>query len=464
MPEYNFTRPPHFLSGLVSSWLARGELGCVPRQSASGVPVDVIAKDVAEALASRVVSDATDGDILWATLPTLHEAANEYLPLHAGLEYPRDVILRSALVGPRLVLIGHVVGMMNTVNEALALRPVLDEVARRRGGQPKLLRAAALQSSDVVESWRRCTRLEHDLRAEAKSIGITLDPGSLRRRLLKAARASTLLRAAHQRGDFQTLLVSNQHLSDHRAALHFSTKHRVSSLYVPHAPVASNDLYHDLPVNAAALRGDLEVDYYRSLGALRDRLHSVGNPSVPPLNPPSRLDGPIVLALSPWSHDRMREVISLVRDGIGTQANIVVAPHPRNRRREVRRLLPDGWSLNSDRTLDLLARGPRLLIQHSSGIAWEGLYLGIPTIQVQVDDEAPNYPLISEPFVRTVRTGQELHETMMTASKEVDRVDLRDWAHRWCAEVGVVAAKRIVDVIEDMPEDPELVLDAWSRP
>ena len=440
------------------------ELGRVLRRSASGVSVDVIAKDVAEALASRVVSDTTDADILWATLPTLHEAATPNRRLRPGLEYPRDVILRSGLVGPRLLHVGHVVGLMNTVNEVLALRPVLDEVAHRLGGQPQLLRSAALQSTDVIESWKRCTRLEHGLRAEAKLIGITLDPGSLRRRLLKASRARTLLHHAHQRGEFRTLLVSNQHLSDHRAALHSSHEHGVSTLYIPHAPVASNDLYHDLPVNSAALRGDLEVDYYSKLGARHDRLHSVGNPAVPPLDPPPCLYGPIVLALSPWSHDRMRAFINLVRDGIGTQTNIVVAPHPRNSRKEVRRLLPDGWSINSGRTLDLLAEGPRLLIQHSSGIAWEGLYLGIPTIQIQMDDEGPNYPLISEPFVQTVRSAQELRDASTTPSKDLDRAELRDWAHRWCAAVGVVAARRVVDLIEDMPEDPELILDAWSLP
>ena len=424
----------------------------------------MIAKHVAETLASRVVSDATDADILWATLPTLHETTTRKRQPRAGLEYPRDVILRSALVGPRLVRIGDIVGMMNTVNEVLTLRPVLDEIAHRMGSQTQLLRSAALQPSDIVDSWKRCTRLEDALRAEARSLGITLDPGSLRRRLLKASRANTLLSIASQRGEFRTLLVSNQHLSGHRAALNFSHNHDASTLYVPHAPVASNDLYHDLPVNLAALRGDLEVDYYGELGSLRSQLHSVGNPAVPPLAPPPQLDGPIVLALSAWSQDRMQAVMRLVRDGIGARANIVVAPHPRNSRREVRRFLPDGWSLHSGRTLDLLKQGPRLLIQNSSGIAWEGLYLGIPTIQIQVDDEAPNYPLISDPFVPTVRSAQELHETIMAPAKEVDRADLRDWAHRWCAEVGVVAAKRIVDVIEDMPEEAELILDAWSRP
>ena len=433
-------------------------------RSAPGVNVEVLAKQVAEAIAGHVVSDPTDAGILWATLPTLHEDAETPRRRRGRFEYLRDMILRSALVGPRLVRSGDVMALMNTANEVLTLRPILEEIAHRHGGQLQTIRAAAFQPSEMSASWKRCSRLEKDLLSEARAVGFTVDSAGLRRRLLKSVRAETLFRQALHRSHARVLLVSNQHLSGHRAVIRLANNCGIPSLYVPHAPVAHNDMYRDLPVNSAALRGDLEVDYYSKLGAPRHKLHGAGNPSVPLLDPPSRLDGPIVLALSPWPHDRMRAVINLVRDGIGAHTNIVVAPHPRNSRREVRRLLPDGWSINAGRTLDLLAQGPRLLIQHSSGIAWESLYLGIPTVQIQVKDEAPNYPLIAEPFVQTVRSPQELHEAMTTPTKDLDRADLRDWAHRWCATVGDVAAKRVADLIEDMPQDTELILDAWSIP
>ena len=426
--------------------------------------IDVLAKHVAETIASRVVSDTTDSDILWATLPTLHEAAQTTSRLNGRLEYPRDVILRSARVGPRFAQAGDVIALMNTPNEVLSLLPVLEEIAHRHGDRSRILRAAALQPSELSAGWKRCTRLEQDLLSEARAVGVTLDPASLRRRLLKAVRAQTLFRHALHRSHSRVLLLSNQHLSGHRAVLRLANNCGMPSLYVPHAPVVDNDMYRDLPVNAAALRGDLEVDFYGKLGAPRQQLHSAGNPSMPLLDPPPSLNGPFVLALSPWQHDRMLAVINFVKDAIGAQANIVVAPHPRIGRMEVRRLLPDGWSINSGRTLDLLVQGPRLLIQQSSGIAWESLYLGIPTVQIQMGDKAPSYPLIAEPFVQIVRSAHELYEAMTTPSKHVDRADLRDWAHRWCAAVGVVAAKRVADLTEDMPEDPELILDAWSRP
>ena len=427
-----------------------------------GVYNKVLAKQVAETIASRVVTDASDANILWATLPTLHEAVDAQRRVRGELEYPRDVILRSALVGPRFVRAGHAVALMNTTNERLTLRPVLQEVAHRHGGRPRILRPAALHPSDIRASWRRCARLEHGLLSEARAVGVTLDPASLRRRLLKAARAEILLRHTLRRSGLRILLVSNQHLSGHRAALRLASNSGMPTFYVPHAPVADNDMYRDLPVTTAALRGRLEVDHYSMLGAPRQRLHSAGNPAVSQLAPPRYLNGPVVLALSSWPHDRMKAVIDLVKHGIGGHTNVVVAPHPRNRRSAVRRLLPRGWSINSGRTLDLLAEGPRLLIQHSSGIAWEGLYVGVPTVQIQLDSEAPNYPLIAEPYVRTVRSAAELHEMAATLPEGIDRAGLRDWALRWCATVGADATRRIVDVLEDMPEDANLVLDAWS--
>lgn len=422
----------------------------------------MVNQEVAETLAASIARGHVDADVLWAALPTLHECARAPDAHPGWIEFARDALLRSSVVGPRLVRVGDVAALINTENQERTLTPVLNEAARRRGVRPQIIHTATLRPSTIMHGWKRCSRLDADLRAAALELDITLHAADIRRRLLKAIRGGLLLHHALRQYDVRTLIVSNQHLADHRAALRLAHRNGMSTLYVPHAPAASNDAYRDLPVTAAALRGDFEVRFYADLGARRERLHSTGNPAFPEVEPPSRLDGPVVLAVSPWPRERLATVIDLVRRGVGQNTTVVVAPHPRSRRSELRRLVPSGWSIHAGRTLELLQNGPRLLVQHSSGVAWEGLYLGIPTVEIAFNDEAPSYPLITPPYITSVRDTDGMREAVKTPPSQIDRSALRAWARRWCASVDGPAARKVVDVMEDLPEGGALALDAWS--
>lgn len=417
---------------------------------------------LAETLVAGLASDETDRDLLWAILPTLHECSSEVFHHPPWFELPRDFLLRTGFIGPRLIRVGDIAALINTENQARSLMPIIREVAHHRDRKPRLVRPSAMGPGDFRRAWRRCASIETEVLSRGRHLGVTLDQTALRRRLLKAIRGGFIFGHAHDRHDVRKLIVSNQHLADHRSALRAAHRRGATSLYVPHAPAADTDAYRDLPVTVAALRGQLEEDFYAQRGALPERLRSVGNPAFPEVSPAPRLDGPVVVGLSPWPRERLQAMIDLVADGVGRRTPVVVAPHPRSDRREISKLIPRAWAIHSGRTVELLRRGPSLLVQHSSGVAWEGLYLGVPTVQISLGCTAPTYALITAPYVPTVRSAAELRDIVMTPSDRVDRAELRDWARRWCVSVGDIAAKQAANALEDMPRGPTLALDAWS--
>ena len=274
-----------------------------------------------------------------------------------------------------------------------------------------------------------------------------------------------LARHAVERHSPARLVVASQHSIIARAMLVAAREAGVVSVYVPHAPVADNRVYQDLPVDAAALRGPLEVQHYARLGADPVGLHVVGNLGLSlGTDAPPCPDGPVIVAPSPWEPERLERFLAMVVDGLTDP--FTVCPHPRNDPAQLRSLLPTRARLvEGQRTWKVIARGCRAVVQSSSGVSTEGMLLGAPVIQVPLDDRPPNYPAIAEPYVRMVSDATELRravDTFGSAARGPFVEQAHTWATGWTAHTGRRAERRLRSLLaSDLPSVGPL-LDAWT--
>lgn len=396
-------------------------------------------------------------DLLWAVAPTLWEClggpSSRPSPVY---ERVRDRALRAVPRAPSFHVGEGAVAIANTANQRRSVLPVL----AARGGDP---RAVSLPRGPLMRD-RSAPDLLRALVDRAVDAGLPLDHAQLTRRVLKADRV--LDRARTLLADADVLLVSNQHLADHRAALRCARRLGVPSVYVPHAPLADNPSYRDLPVDHAGLRGVEEARWYEGWGADPDRLTVVGNPAVEDADPPPTCDGPPLFALSPWPAEELRLAIDAVARAV--EGPVVVALHPRMRRRVLRRSVPSSWTFWDGRTWDALRAGPGVVVQMSSGVAWEALLHGLPTVDLTVDGQPPSYPLIDPAYVPAAHDAATLRTAIATARGMADdagRARLREWARRWCSVWGEEAARRGADLIDRARRQgpaPTPVLDSWA--
>ncbi|WP_157993048.1 hypothetical protein [Leucobacter luti] len=251
---------------------------------------------------------------------------------------------------------------------------------------------------------------------------------------------------------FSGVLVSTQHSPIMRALFIAAEEQGVPVIYVPHAPVAVNSAYRDLPVAYAGLRGPGEVEFYaRELAVPRTQLDIVGNlgsdvlsAPMPSIDPAS----PGVVALSPHPAETIRRVFAAVSSPqLGATT---VAPHPRSDLPEVQALMPSGWRIDTEhRTLDLLHTGVPFMFQLSSGVAWESAALGIPTATIRLDESPVNYPFLDDEAVfPSVFTPADAAAFVADArAGRIDRAALRKHAVHWCALDGASAAAELERVL-----------------
>lgn len=351
-----------------------------------------------------------------------------------------------------------------TVNQARAVDPLTASAAA-----PIDVTAPSAERRDRVLTTRAVDRARKRVAATLAGRVPPAVVASFDNQLLKVALAVDQYREMSL-GQYAGVLVSSQHSPIMRALIAAAREQGVPVVYVPHAPVAGNNAYADLPVAYAGLRGSGEVDHYHAdLGVPTARLGVVGNLAndtlVAPL-PDVDPSAPGVLALSPHPLETIRRIFAVVGEaGLG---EMVVAPHPRSDLAEVRSCLPAGWSIFEDgRTLDLLAGGAPFLFQYSSGVAWEAAALGVPTATVHIDDAPVNYPFLEDESVYPAIRQQRDAATFAAAARagRIDRQALRAHAERWCSVDGAVAAERLsalLDRVAAQGTDAGMLHDGWG--
>lgn len=249
-----------------------------------------------------------------------------------------------------------------------------------------------------------------------------------------------------------------------RALILRAEQQGVPVVYVPHSPLT--DFQVDLPVSHAALRGDAEREWVASTaGADPRRIAVVGNPSTDITHlaapPPGQSLLPGVFAVSPDPEPALRRMFELMTEA-GLD-DVLVAPHPRSDIAMLERLLPPRWTLHrNELTVELLRRGPRWVIQSSSGVAWESAVLGIPTADVRIDDRPPAYPFLSDERVfPALRTPDDVRAFVANA-EHTDRERLVTLARRWCATDGEASIRHVTALLEGPLEPAPRIVDAWA--
>lgn len=282
----------------------------------------------------------------------------------------------------------------------------------------------------------------------------------------QAAREMIWTRRLLEDQEICRVLVATQHNVQARAMAVVAREAAVPSVYVPHAPVANNREYADLPVDYAALRGREEIEHYANLGADRNRLVTVGNMALD-----RRVDqlieqsGPAVVAPSPWSKERVEKFLNMVDEGV--VQNFLVCPHPRSNVANIKEVLPErGKIVDAGTTWEQLIDGASVVIQSSSGVALEALLMGLPVIEVRWDGSIPSYPIIREPYVYFANDGQDIARILgLLESGEADeqRHGRRVWARQWCAAVGHEAEERLASLLQANLRSTGFLIDEWGR-
>jgi hypothetical protein len=393
-----------------------------------------------------------DDALLWCVRPTLFECVGE--ADDAGAKW-----FSRFRAGVRVVGVGRYSLVMDTANQRRVLEPVLDEL-----GAPRVPRRPL---RPVPKRRRREEEVLEGLTAAFAAAGLPLRGSLLRSKVVAAAVGIERAAAALRRDRPGAVVVANQHNVNTRAVLAAAGDAGVPRVYFPHAPVARNRRYTDLPVEAAGLRGPAEVDWYRRCGAATDWLRVVGSPADEIPAPPSMGGATsIVLALSPIDDAAVLAMIELVASAVGGRS-VTVAAHPRMDRAALGALIPSGWEIHPGTTQELLDAGPQMVIQCSSGVAWEALARGLPTIQLEFPGTPPNYPVIAAPYVSIASDTDELATAVEAAAQEgrheARRMALVEWASAWCAPTGrpaVVAATGLLQEVERR-QPVGVLLDGW---
>jgi hypothetical protein len=284
---------------------------------------------------------------------------------------------------------------------------------------------------------------------------LTLDWSWVKYNLGRAALGRAIAERILEQQRPTSIVVATQHAPLIRALLATLRSAKIPTLYVPHAPVADNYEYADLPFDFAGLRGPAEIAHYVALEADESRLSDCGDPSLNGVemegpSGPGRLP---VFAVSPWSGDEKAWLWETARAGM--PSGTIVAPHPRSQPKELSDQLAPGWSIaDGVRTVDLLRTSASVLVQSSSGVGLEGLRLGLPLVDFRPPGTEPNYHFLRHPCVDVVRDHQSLRTIMAerNAPSSDAAVQARiAWATQWSSRTGSAASTAIEELVDTIP-------------
>lgn len=416
-----------------------------------------------------------EADLVWSVLPEVAmlligaSAASGRGPIQALDSLTRNFARALApTAGPTLTRVGSVLVVDTSVQTERATSPLVHELALRYG-EPTECRLPPLGARSMAAAGRSVHRVGKVLREALSAAGIDEPPG-LHRELLKVEILRHRAREARLRdAGIDAVVVGSQQNSSARSVLSVARGEGVASFYLPHAPTADNAFYHDLPTTHALLRGPAEVDFYAGIGVGQTgRLMVVGNPGaaqLPGEEPPPAQD--LVYAASTHSEAVLRADVEVIR--AGTDQPVIVCLHPRMHAADVAGLLPSNWRIVGAPNTDAYLRthGARVVIQHGSGVGLEALFLGIEVIDLCHAAETPNYPYIRPPHIQIAHDAHGLSTALDAIPGRADqRAERIAFAHSWCRDVGVEAARSCADAIDRtrtaaVPRD--VLFDGWGR-
>lgn len=395
--------------------------------------------------------------------------ADDAGPARSAVSIGRNLVrARSRSKGPGIRLVGPVLAASTSRQNLRVLDPIVAELEQRRG--PAVVPAwTPLSGITLAKARRRAATLTQEARRFFSAVGAPLPSGvgdEILRTAIVIERTRWLLRNTGAR----VLVVASQHNSASRAMLHAAHDvGGITTVYVPHAPVADVFYYRDLPCHKALLRGPAEVAFYAGLGVDEGRLSIAGDPSLshwPPVAAPTRDD--VVFAVSAHRAERVEAAVAVVRDA-GIE-RVEVAPHPRMDRDALRAQCPSSWVFNpAPSTFGRLAEvGAAAVIQDSSGLGLEALALGLPVIDLCPVGSAPLYPFITAPHVDVVSSSDTLATAVADAvasRSTVTSEERANFAAEWSEVGGSEAAALAADAIEGavgLSSGPVL-LDGWNH-
>lgn len=413
-------------------------------------------------------------DLLWSVLPEvamllIGSSVGARGPIRALAAWARN--LARAFVptaGPRLTRVGSVLVVDTSVQTERVTSPLVEALALRRG-EPAVFRLPLLGARSATMAALGVRRIASRLAAALSDAGAVEPPG-LRRELLKVE----ILRRRAGAVDFRAagvdaVVVGTQQNSSARALLSVARREGIATYYLPHAPVADNDFYRDIPTTFALVRGPAEVDFYTRIGAApTDGLIVVGSPGLaqPPQEMPPQADD-IVYAPSPHAPAVLQADIAVLRGA--TDRPVMVCLHPRMGSTEFSGLFPPEWHIADGPNTEAYLRrhGAQVVIQHGSGVGLEALSLGIEVIDLCSAGQRPNYPYIRAPHVQVVHDVPGLRAALHTLEERAnERGERVAFARSWCSDAGAVAARRCVEAIEQTRSTSvtrDVLLDGWDR-
>lgn len=366
--------------------------------------------------------------------------------------------------GPAL----HRTGPVLTVSTGVQTDRVLDAISR--GLEPRYGRRMPVQLPRLTT--KAGERALRDGYRVARMIGAWCaqlhlpTPVDMEEEVVKSAICAERVLAADLRGmGIAVVVAATQHNSTTRAVLAAAAETGIATCYIPHAPVADNPFYRDLPVHFALLRGDAEVEYYSELGVQSaGRMYVVGQPGVTMGDRSAVATADHVIFAATDTVTALRSDAEVIAAALDRPVEVCL--HPRTPPGRDLSLPPD-WTVHPPGpTMRILRqRGAYALIQHGSGVGLEAMKAGVDVIDLCPIGERPNYPYIAAPHIQIASDSESLRSALAAVPERRARSGARlRYASRWTAafdpEAGLAAAEALSAIIEsDVPRS--LLLDGW---
>lgn len=433
-----------------------------------------------QGLVERWVADRSDDPVAWVLAPYLW-ARYRARPVGTDDKLPGPGLATRAVEqvagevmghakpsgqGTTYRLVGETLFVESSENHRRVQRPILDRLESRGDAVTEVKLRPDRSNGPTQRRGARTLFADFCSEVQEHELGPPEPSGALLRNFLSVPRHIAFAEAALDSLKPRAVVVHSNHSKPARACALAARARGIPTVYFPHAPLIADAPFQELPFDWAGLRGQAEVGAVAG-GGQPERIVAVGNPSTPAELPPlCGRGGPVVFALSPWSEEVLAEIIAAVHSGTGSTP-VVVAPHPAQSPAKIKSACPTEWTVSEHRTtLELLAEGAAVMIQHSSGVALEALLFGIPTVELLFGKDRPNYCFMQEPHLSIVPDAAALPAAIDSALRvpKGRSQEIRDWGLRWNGPGGEEAAAGAVELIDRAAgrSAPGPVSDFWG--